>query len=633
MPSLVVRTRGLARSAWLGAALFFVLFYLYVWLRVNPGLLYFWPSPIFPTFSVGSAFLRGILVYPGGPVEYAAAFLSQLYYRPWAGALVVTTVAALMWASARLVVTAAVGSSIKRLHFVPAVLFLVLCSRYDHPLALGSAFLVAMLGACLYVRARRLGPWVGFVGFLVLYGLVYYAAGGASLLYALLCCLIELTASGSAVRASACLVAGAILPSFAWLAVFDVSLAEAYWRLVPFYHGTRVLNEVVGLCLYLCLPLVAVVAVLWRRLAARAPGSAQGTASGLLAWLGGQAASPVFKRAWTPAALFAIAAIAVWLSLDLRLKGYLELERCAGLGMWPQLLQRARAIPRRRYDLLICYDVNRALYHTGRLPDEMFSYPQHPSGLLIAPATMAGAFRAQEMGSPSYALMKFSDILYELGCVNDSEHMAHEVFGNIGRRPMVLKRLALLNVVKGQTEAARGYLWALDKDVIYGPWARGCLGRLDADPLLSADEELRRIRSSMPVKDEVKDIPVEVLLRDCLEANNRNRMAFEYLMGYLLLNRQLGAVVDNIGRLSDLGYMSVPRSYEEAALIHGFETRSEVDLHGRSISRETQERFRAFREALSRYRDNPAGARAALLKDYGDSYFYYWAFGPSGAGT
>jgi hypothetical protein len=197
---------------------------------------------------------------------------------------------------------------------------------------------------------------------------------------------------------------------------------------------------------------------------------------------------------------------------------------------------------------------------------------------------------------------------------------------------MVLRRLAMINIVKEQVPAARGYLLALDKDLVYGRWARECLSRLSADPRSAGDEEVRRIRSLMPVKDDVRAVSVEVLLEQCLEANKRNRMAFEYLMGYLLLNRRLEEVVRNIARLSDFDYARIPRSYEEAILIYQVATRSQVDLHGRSISPQTLERFRGFYQILNSYLDNPAGARQAL-KDYGDTYFYYWMFGPGGGRT
>jgi hypothetical protein len=73
--------------------LFFILFYLYLWLEVvDLRLIYHGGGMItnFPVFYRGWTFFRPFLSYPGGPVEYVCAFLSQLLYIGWAGAIVVT---------------------------------------------------------------------------------------------------------------------------------------------------------------------------------------------------------------------------------------------------------------------------------------------------------------------------------------------------------------------------------------------------------------------------------------------------------------------------------------------------------------------------------------------------------------
>ena len=72
--------------------IFFILFYLYLWLEVDPRLIYHGGGMItnFPVFFRGWVFFQQFIAYPGGPVEYLSAFLSQLFYYSWAGALIVT---------------------------------------------------------------------------------------------------------------------------------------------------------------------------------------------------------------------------------------------------------------------------------------------------------------------------------------------------------------------------------------------------------------------------------------------------------------------------------------------------------------------------------------------------------------
>ena len=79
------RRWGLVRSL-----LFFIGFYLYLWLDVDLRLIYHGAGEIinFPSFFTGWAFFKEFLSRPGGLVEYAGAFLSQLFYIGWAGALI-----------------------------------------------------------------------------------------------------------------------------------------------------------------------------------------------------------------------------------------------------------------------------------------------------------------------------------------------------------------------------------------------------------------------------------------------------------------------------------------------------------------------------------------------------------------
>ena len=62
--------------------IFFILFYLYLWLDVDPRLIYHGGGVIedFPVFFRGWAFFQEFISYPGGPVEYLSAFLFQFFY-------------------------------------------------------------------------------------------------------------------------------------------------------------------------------------------------------------------------------------------------------------------------------------------------------------------------------------------------------------------------------------------------------------------------------------------------------------------------------------------------------------------------------------------------------------------------
>ena len=222
-----------------------------------------------------------------------------------------------------------------------------------------------------------------------------------------------------------------------------------------------------------------------------------------------------------------------------------------------------------------------------------------------------------------------SDILFDLGRINESEHMAYEALEIFGDRPRILKRLVYINVLKGEPEAARRFLALLQRSLLHGRWARRLRQQLDADPMLSGVPVVASRRELMVTRDSVGDVAgLETMLEGLLERNRRNRMAFEYLMAHYLLTRQLDKLVANLHRLDDFDYPRLPRHCEEALVIYLATTGSQdLDLGPRKISSETWRRFGEFVRTEQRFREDPSAAFAALYPDFGDSYFFCYVFG------
>jgi hypothetical protein len=292
--------------------------------------------------------------------------------------------------------------------------------------------------------------------------------------------------------------------------------------------------------------------------------------------------------------------------------------------MWPRVLKYVKNLPPDHYSIFSAQCANLALYHTGQLTENMFSYPQKPGALLVT---------ANINRDDVFYLIE-SSILIDLGHINFAEKLACESLENMGNNPFFLQRLVLINLVKGQTQTARVFLNVLAKDLIYGRQAKELLNRLDVDPQLITDTKIQNLRSIMLTEDFIFFLhsEKEFLLLNLLERNRHNKMAFEYLMADYLLTNQLEKFVQNLWRLDDFDYQKVPRHYEEAILIYSKLTRKEVDLHGRKISTETAERGRKFFGTLNYFTLDKKAAYNALAKDFGNSYFFYNVFGVSGVG-
>jgi len=531
--------------------IFFVLFYLYIWFCVDLRLIYYGAGVItnFPVFYKGWAFFLTFLSYPGGPLEYTGAFLSQLFYYSWAGALVVTMQAWLLSLCIDYLLKATNLMRIRWIRFIPPILLLILYTRYTYHFPTTLAFLTALLLVCLYLKmtlsqiaiSRYLGT------FLSLSVILYYLAGGAFLLFAVICALYELLFRFRWKMSLFYLLSAAVIPYVVGLLVFGISIIDAFCNMLPFswktlYYEARKRGVTIVYLLYLLPPLTLLVSGLWQILLSR-PGSAKRAKTGRLvkifSWY---RHSPKLRWVSESLLLLAIAGSAVFLSRDDNLKTRFKVDYYAYHKMWPELLKSARSNPTNPF---MAHAVNRALYHTGRLNYDMFSWPQSPDYLFL---TNTGY---------KWVDWQIFNVFLDLGLLNIAENALTDCLEGLGDRPMVLQRLALINMVKANHDSARVYLGALSKTLFDADWANYYLARLKSDPDLSEETEIQRLRSLCLQKDfGYTTVPVEKMLLRLLEKNKQNRMAFEYLMAWYMLNKHLGKLALNIGRLQDLSTKS-----------------------------------------------------------------------------
>lgn len=134
-----------SRRAPVVPAAFFGAYFLFAWLRISPALIYdsYRLAGQFRAWVAGGAFLEGFLQRPGGLADYASAFLSQLYFRSWAGALVIAALGAATALGTWVLLSATGRARPSVLHLIPAVLLLLLLGRYVNALGPGLAFCVA----------------------------------------------------------------------------------------------------------------------------------------------------------------------------------------------------------------------------------------------------------------------------------------------------------------------------------------------------------------------------------------------------------------------------------------------------------------------------------------------------------
>jgi hypothetical protein len=338
-----------------------------------------------------------------------------------------------------------------------------------------------------------------------------------------------------------------------------------------------------------------------------------GVSRKLRAWCN---ATPVRRWCVGTALLLVVGGVSVFFCQESEQKALFELDYYSYRGLWPEVLERAQYSPN---NYVMIYAVNMALYHTGRLGDEMFRHHQNSHTLFLTSEEVLEAW------------WKRFGVFFELGCINSAEHALIESVGSNTERPLILKRLALVNMVKGDIDTAGVYLRSLSKTLFDADWANNYLSRLKSDSGLSTDQDIQQMRELIAEKDGIWVFTEnETPLLDLLERNRRNKMAFEYLMAWFLVTRQLDKFVDNLGRLDDFEYTRIPRHYEEAILLYSYAKSRTVDLHGRRISSESQASFSEFDRILSMYASNTQAAYNHLASKYGNSYYFYHVYGHSG---
>jgi hypothetical protein len=609
--------------------LFFLLYYLYLWLAVDLRLIYHGGGVIlnFPVFYLGWDFFRESVSWPGGFVGYIIAFLAQFFYIGWAGALVATMQAWLLWLCTGAIIRNASRRQLRLICFAAPIILLILYARYVYPFGLAMGLLATLGFVCLYLKITAKSNRATLPVFLALSIILYIIAGGVWILFVMVCGVYELFFKRRFVLGVIFLLSAPILAHIASLIAFETSAISVFDDFIPRYQKGDV-NNAAGLimvyALYLLLPLTLL--CLWLvelLLKQREQVMPQEQTAGpeiarknlfvrFTAWSQGNAAAM-----FAPLLAIVAGSLVACFYFNSHLKAQIAVNYYSYYGMWQQVLEISARYPQNKF---INHAADRALFHTGRLTQDMFAYGQQPDGLMLTSET------ATPLG-----MWRLFDTYIALGHINLAESALAKSMDMYGEQPTVLKRLALVAMIKNNINGARVYLKALSRTLFESDWARSYLEKIERDPNLSTDEEIQRLRSMMPTTDRDFSSLNENIFFDLLDSNRHNRMAFEYLEAFYLLTNQLDRFTGMLDRLNDFDYAGIPRVYEEAILLYSYNTKKKFEIPGHEISRESQERFSGFNTVYTgRYKKNKMAAFNELAKDYGNSYFFYYIYGPAG---
>ena len=504
-------------------------------------------------FDIGY-FLERIM-QPGGLADYISEFLVQFYYMPVLGgtiiALLLMSIQAISWGLMKQYGMKAVFPGYL-LSFVPSIV--LWCAMGDQNLLL--SFVVALSGALLmgWIHNRFHNRLVKVVFELVSTALVYWFLGPVVFLYAALMIgdtLMKGKQNGhilSSLGYSACL----LILTVAWILLTTQSLQYPLYRIFSGLNYYRYPGTVSPLPLGVMIWTVVVVFF--------------GMVPDGHAWIKKLQQSKVVM-----VLAYVLVIVASWFgikaSFDEMTYDLIDYDFLVRTEQWDKIIEKAEKKPATTPLGVSC--VNLALSQKGMLADRLFEFYQNGGEGLFPTFT-------RDMISP----VSTAEIFFRLGMVNDAERYmfeAQEAIPNYRKSARLTRRIIECEIINGNYQVAAKLLRRLQKTLFYSNWANQMMALLGNEKAINRHPIYGKLRKYREKKQDFlfSDREMDQMLGLLFLNDNHNRMAYEYLMCYELLQRDLEKFVQYypLGRF--VGYDHIPRSFQEILIGNWMKTHSD----------------------------------------------------------
>jgi hypothetical protein len=216
---------------------------------------------------------------------------------------------------------------------------------------------------------------------------------------------------------------------------------------------------------------------------------------------------------------------------------------------------------------------------------------------------------------------------YSTGLINEAHRWAYESMVAQGYRPENIKLLIKTNLINGHYKIAEKYINILKRTLHYRDWAKKYTAMLYRPDLVRSDPELGGKLQLVPGKDfSISIRNPQTNLPLLLEANPGNKKAFEYLMAWYMLEKNISGLVNEAGRIKKMSFSRIPRHIEEALLIYNIGTGMMPDIGTLKISKETADRYRQYEIYMDPYaRTIPSGPKE-IQKQCRNTFWFYFEF-------
>ncbi len=225
---------------------------------------------------------------------------------------------------------------------------------------------------------------------------------------------------------------------------------------------------------------------------------------------------------------------------------------------WDEIVERAKEYQVKTPFSSVC--VNLALSQKRQLANQMFNFYQSGNDALIMP-------RIRDLTS----MLPSAEVFWRLGMVNSAQRYTfdtQESILNANKSGRCTKRIAECMIVNGHYKVARKQLDLLKKSLFYKHWAKETEKMLDNETRINQHPiygKLRKLRFKNDFLFNYDEI--DKVLGLLFINNPDNKMALDYFMGQMLLNRNLMGFQQYMSWVQQYGgYNIMPLGYQDVMM-------------------------------------------------------------------
>ena len=517
-------------------------------------------------FMLSKAYFMERMSLPGGLADYVGEFLVQFYYFPLFGALIVALLLAvvqiLTWQLMKLF---SAKDYAYPLSFLPSVVLWQYLGNESVLLSFVVAVVAALAFGLGYAKiknnpVRIVCGTLGVAAFYWLFGAVAFSA----VLFVVIFNFKSKINIITSVSAVLCAVFAAL-----------VSYRISSYPLFRFFFGLnyfRFPTEIPFLQVFIMIMVAAI------------------PAAGLLD-------KKLNKKLSIALAVFTVALGAFYIPTGFKSLNYevLQYDYLVRIGNWDKIISTADKQNPRTPQSVAC--LNLALAEKGLLGERMFNYFQNGHEGLV-PAFVRDFFMP----------LSSAEIYLRLGMVNTSMRNlfeAQEAIPNYRKSARITKRLAELNIINEDYAVAEKYLKMLSNTLFYKEFAESTLSNIEKfkENKFWSSVDKNRYQKDFLFSDAEPDQMYGLLLVQ----NGKNRMAFDYLMADVLLEKDLQKFINYYPLFKDAGYKVLQKNFQEALIYAYYKTHGSLSGIPPIVTTTVVNDFQQFMQTYSR---NPQLAKA-----------------------